>query len=505
MWLALIVLVATLAWVRRPLVQGDAALFEPAPDTALAQQMARGVYRSRPVRVNLSALTPDARQLKLNLFDDVILTADVERVDRPLTGGFVWVGRVPGGRATLSVRGAAVSGSVVLDGFERYTISVAGSGLHLIREVDPLLLRAPNGQDFIIPPSPEAGGAASSADSCEDGSVVDVMVAYTSAAKELSGGTEAIEALISQRLADMNTANDDSQAQFEWRLVKMLEVDYPESGNIVTDLDRLRVENDGFLDPVHPARNDAKADLVGLLVSMGSGGACGIAYQLPEMNPWYETYAFGVTALEYEDPYSCSGLTLAHEFGHNMGNAHDRNHADPDGALFDYSFGYQSPESTFRTIMAYDCEGESCPRINRWANPKATFAGEPTGVDPDVNPDAAADIVRSMHNAAEMVANYRPDCPAAPTETPTSTSEPTETPLPTPEATATEEPTATPEPTQTPSPTATAPPPTASPTATLVGTTPPTAVPTATLRPSPTPTRLPKAKHWARLPLVIGP
>ena len=49
----------------------------------------------------------------------------------------------------------------------------------------------------------------------------------------------------------MNTANLDSAAPFEWRLVGTMVVDYAESGSINTDLTALKEPADGALDEVH--------------------------------------------------------------------------------------------------------------------------------------------------------------------------------------------------------------------------------------------------------------
>jgi hypothetical protein len=103
---------------------------------------------------------------------------------------------------------------------------------------------------------------------------------------------------------------------------------------------------------------------------------------------------------------------MAHELGHNLGSSHD--HANSSGTpLFPYAYGYQSPNQTFRDIMAYDCPG-GCPRINQWANPDVWHVGEPTGVDFETNPANAADVARTFNEVKGVVANFRPNCSTAP-------------------------------------------------------------------------------------------
>jgi hypothetical protein len=123
--------------------------------------------------------------------------------------------------------------------------------------------------------------------------------------------------------------------------------------------------------------------------------------------------------------------------GHNLGSSHDR--ANSTGIpLFPYAYGYQSPNKTFRDIMAYDCPG-GCPRINQWANPDVWHMGEPTGVDFETNPANAADVARTFNEVKGIVANFRPNClagPPTPTQTPGGPT-PTHTALPTADPTVT--------------------------------------------------------------------
>ncbi len=460
--------------------------------------------RSRAVDINWAALSPNTNELRLNPFEGLTLAATRLRVDRPVGGGYVWVGRLDGqagSYVTLSVLNGVVAGSVFRQGREWLVIRPNPAGGHMVYELDPAA-REPGGSDVVFPP---AGAAlplaeAPAAAVCEDdGTVIDVLVAYTATASAENGGNDALTALINQRISDMNTANEFSAAPFTWRLVGTLAVDYAESGDLSIDLAALTAPADGLLDAVHAARDAARADLVALLVAQGNGGKCGLAYQMMALDSAFASQAFGVTALDYPGDYVCGGLTLAHEMGHNLGNAHDRAH-HTGGVLFPYSYGYQAPSEAFRDIMSYDCT-DGCPRLNFWANPDVWYLGEPTGVDYETDPANAADIVRSMNGARLTAANFRNTC-ALPTATatpsPTPTDPPTATPSPTttPSPTMTSTPTATP--TWTPTPTMTGTP-TRGPTPTITATPRPTRRPTRTPRPSPTP------EAWrAFAPAIVG-
>lgn len=458
-------------------VFSDEVLFEPlANDMFMSVNLDTSARRARPVAVNWSTLRPQSTQIKLNLFEDVVLTAVRQRVDTsPAIEGYVWVGRVLGqtnSDVALSVSDNVLAGSVAINGSERYTIRYSiKEQAHIVSEVDPDAYLQPTAPDFIVPAVPIEAADSAAAASCEDGSEIDLLVAYTAAARDLQGGQAAIEALINQRVSTMNTANHNSLVNFELNLVQIMEVNYTESGDFLTDLDRLKNPGDGFMDGVHAARDASKADLVGLYIAEGSGGACGMAYQMNPAANWFEAFAFGVSALDYPAPYNCSPLTLAHEFGHNLGNAHDRAHSGSVPYL-PYAYGYQAPDHSFRTIMSYDCPS-SCERINHWSNPDVFVGGQPTGVDYETNPGQAADNARALNEVAQVVANFRSTC-AAPTETAT------------PSPTVTEEATTTPTVTLSPEPTATDQAPSTA-TATLI---PP---PTTTSSPEPSPTPLPSA------------
>ncbi len=490
-----IALLVALLLAAPPRARGGNDLFLPRP-MAGAPLPEAPALRQRAVDVNWAALSPDAQEIRLNPFDGLALTAVRQRVDRPLGGGFVWVGRLAGdagGWVTLSVQGQALAGNVFRQGREWLVIRPAAGG-HVVYELDPAA-REPNGPDVALPTMGAQGGgsAAPQAATCQDdGSVIDVLVAYTTQARDESGGPEAMLALINLRLSDMNTANLASDAPFQWRLVHVMEAGYAESGDISADLTALQKPDDGLLDGIHAARDLYQADLVSLLIAQGSNNACGMAFQMMSLDPNFDDWAFGVTALDYPGDSFCGSLTLSHELGHNMGNAHDR--ANYTGnVLFPYSYGYQSPNGTFRDIMSYNCPN-GCPRVNLWANPDIWYLGEPTGVDYESDPANAADLVRSMNGAWGTAANFRNVCveaTAMPTITPSATPPPTDTPTPTP----TLPPTATPTLTATPTQTMT---PTVGPTATD------TATPTRTRRPTRTPQATATPPTWrAFVPSVI--
>jgi len=406
---------------------GDEMLLLDVPGP-VALQEETDVSRAKRVAINWSVLqNPQEKRIAINLFDGEIVTALHERTDLSSTGGgFVWVGHALGkdnSSVTLSVVDDVLVGSITLDGQTQYSISSNGQWQEL-QEIELSQRKYMEGPDILLPP-PMPAQELNKADLCEDGSRVDLLVAYTAAARVQEGGTAGIKALINQRIADMNTANANSGLSFSYRLAHIMETNYAETGNLLTDINRLENPADGYLDDVPVARDQHLADLSALVVAQSSkDNTCGIASLMTVLSTNFAPYAYNVTALDYIGSPTCHPTTLAHEFGHGMGNHHDRANAGS-SPIFPYSYGYQSPAETFRTIMAYSCAADYCPVVNFWSNPDVRYAGEPTGIDHAVDPNNSADNVRSMEQTAFYVANFRQDCgQPAPTATSTNTPRP---------------------------------------------------------------------------------
>ena len=404
----------------------DVAHPAPAQDTAVAS--------AKLVEINWNALNEGKnRELRLNLFEGMEVAATRDRLDRPAGGGYVWVGHLlndTNSRVVLSVVDHSLVGTISINNDEQYTIRHDGPG-QILRQWDPSKQIEVEESDMVLPPDPP-NGAPDKLSNCEDGSQIDLLIAYTPAAKAKTGGRAAVRALVNLRISDMNSANASSGLNFRYNLAHIMETNYQETGDVSRDLPRLKNGNDGLLDDVSRARDEYKADLTSLLVSEAKPGtSCGIAYVMNELSTNFASYAHNIVSLDYAGPnLTCSPLTLAHEFGHNLGNLHDRGSTNSK-PLLPYSFGYQSPNNTFRTIMAYDCPG-GCPRINYWSNPDVSFLGEPLGIDYSTRANQSADNSRSMQQTARFAANFRENCPASPPPSATSTPPPGGSPTATP-------------------------------------------------------------------------
>jgi hypothetical protein len=161
-------------------------------------------------------------------------------------------------------------------------------------------------------------------------------------------------------------------------------------------------DNAGVFAGVEALRTIHGADQVTLLRQYVDEG-CGLAWVLTR-NSARSAYSVVHDGSKTDGSgYYCSDLTYAHELGHNMGCAHDRDNASVNGR-FVYSYGHQAPSGVFRTVMAYGAGcGSPCTRVTHFSNPNATYGGEATGVVQG-SPDAADNAATIDYTRTEMAA-----------------------------------------------------------------------------------------------------
>jgi hypothetical protein len=214
-------------------------------------------------------------------------------------------------------------------------------------------------------------------------------VFYTPAARAGAGGQSQIETQISNAIANANVACSASAVDIEYRLVRVAETNYVETGTS-TDLSRFRSTNDGFMDEVHAQRASHGGDLMALVINQSSS-FCGVGYLMTSQSAGFRTSAFSVTVR------TCiSGQTLTHEMGHTQGCHHDRANAGG-GGLYAYSYGWRTPDNAYRTIMAY----APGARINVWSSPNVIHNSQTMGTPNDDN-------ARSLNNARVWVEQFAP-------------------------------------------------------------------------------------------------
>lgn len=251
----------------------------------------------------------------------------------------------------------------------------------------------------------------------DDGSIIDVLVMYTKAAREDAGGVDEMETLIDLAITETNEGYANSDIKHRVRLAHRAEIDYTVVDRTLSKpLKELAKTNDGIMDDVHKLRDKYTADLVTLLILVPPAPAdnptqtavCGRGYLTVEASK-------GFSVTDYLCATGPGKYTFAHELGHNFGAQHDRaqiiNSGNNPGA--GYNFGYINTTKGWRTMMAYNdkinCPLKLCTRLNYWSNPNILHNGQPMGVA-DIN--NGADNHRQLNNTAQRIANYRVSRPA---------------------------------------------------------------------------------------------
>jgi len=376
------------------------------------------VVRRRAVRLDWDFVSQpppeEGDALSLNLFDDVSLVGVVSRIGYRGPARYNCAGSIvgePNGTFTLVLANEVMVANIHVPELGSYQIRYVGDGVHVVQQIDDSESLPCGGaveaerNSAAVPATPATRRIASS----DDGSVIDLLVAYTPEARASAGGTAAMEAMIDLLVLDTNIAFENSGIYTSIRLVYRGETEYVESKSASTELTRLRQVADGYMDEVHVLRDQYGADLVSLLVN--DFNACGIGYLGVSSAAW----GFSVT------DWHCGSLTFAHELGHNMGCHHDRQNSCSSSACsteccagdatkeqatgeFSYSYGHRFwGDSGYerRTIMAY----WPGTRIPYFSNPEVLFEGQVTGI-PEHLPDSANNVL-TINNTSLAVANFR--------------------------------------------------------------------------------------------------
>ncbi len=343
--------------------------------------------------------------IQLNLFHDVYMTAVLEHVKRnDLTGSISWLGYIDEeefGDVVIVINKDGIVSANIVSPRAFYQIRYAGNGVHSVRQLDQAAL--PGDADPIEVQIKDSQAPVGEPANLDNGSVVDVMVVYTAAARSAAGGTSAMESLIDLAVTETNDSYDSSGVNFNLNLVHSEETSYVEASYFGTNLDNLGGKTDGYLDDIHATRDAYCADAVALIIEDSS--VCGMAYQMTSVSASFESQAFSVTSRSCATGY----YSFGHELGHNMGAHHDW-HVDSSTSPYIYNHGYVNIAAEWRTVMAYGnaCSdvGASCTRLKYWSNPNVNHEGAPMGVGGSTVGSAAHNAL-ALSNTAYTVANFR--------------------------------------------------------------------------------------------------
>lgn len=438
-------------------------------DDSKSDDALTAVIHSRPglqyhaTRVRIADLSPATlerlsagleTQVRLNLFENIALTATIDRFFPAPSVDVRAAGRIDGIEGSCFVfvlHNGAAAGNITAPGIGLFDIRPIEPGRVAVREINLTAKNAlgcgavstppgtsrstlhpgigPDGRpnpQALQPRVPstdapaEARGAGGSicpiqltslgGFSADDGSVVDIMFYYTPAALTAAGSVANIESELALSITYANNAYVNSEIDVQLNAVRFAEIAYVESNDAIENLDRLVSTTDGILDNIHAERDQYGGDLVCLCVD-NVINAGGVAYQLFERSPFDDgRYGFSVMR---ED--NATFETLAHEVGHNFGCQHDR--CNPSGTpFFDFGWGYRqpcpgpppTPCSTpwpcepNKDIMCYP-PGITVPYFS---NPDVLVGGQPIGgIDEH---GELCDNATAHRGTAFTVANFRP-------------------------------------------------------------------------------------------------
>lgn len=367
-------------------------LFAPEPFPTEDTEVVRAQYNAQDPslgslqwrRVHSSLLDENTQELELEVAPGKSFIATAQFVRRNDDGTLVWSASLrPTHPATaqlgyavgatydaanhvLLVRnGDKITGNIVADGQE-YRLRPRPDGGHTIVEVDEHMRPVLEHDDAVLfSPSDMPGLPISmNAQTATAAATIRVLIAYGAEAERRTGDYHGLANLA---IARANQGFRNSGIDITFELANVVLMRQEETRDIGRDLGLLAGKNDGFMDYIHQARNDSRADIVTLV--SGNSGGCGIGYLNAN-----ESGAFNVV------DFNCfqGDNVFAHEAGHNMGAHHDPVTANGRGAAYSYGYGFQNTAIRQRTVMAYDCSG-GCAWAAAWSSPNVYIGGHAMG------------------------------------------------------------------------------------------------------------------------------
>jgi|GEM_PF-6041979 len=261
----------------------------------------------------------------------------------------------------------------------------------------------------------------------QDSVTIDLLILYTTSAKEWAEQNfqlQSIETAVAQAMNLSQQALDLSNLAIKLRLVRVRETTYVEEGTS-SDITLRRLSaragdtanwgiptgQYGLLDEAHTLRDQHGADLVALLANVTDTG--GIAWVL-NSHSGSPTIGFSVNNIRQTH----FTYTLIHEIGHNMGNLHGRTQSSQPasklGGLNPYSVGYRwnaTNGNGYVTVMHYESSGFA--RTPYFSSATAQVDGVAIGAAGQDS--TSADNQRSMRNIRQVIAANRATITGTPT------------------------------------------------------------------------------------------
>jgi len=367
------------------------------------------VISAQVVRVDVRRLVSgDNSRFSLSMPDGPTVQIVKTREQPMPDSGFVWHGKIVGeeySSVTLSAVRAVVVGSVRSSRGAIYRLRFWKDDLHLVERLDPAQFPdepPPPPQPPEPPPPPtslEAGACAT-----DSGEQIDVLVAYTTAARSFANSTDAMEAHVYQMIEDANQSYIESKVKQRLGLVHLMEVNYTETNDSIMDVGVLENSTNMALADVRSMRDLHAADAAVLITDTGT---CGYTTPRTTVDNSLADHAFAAVTLFC----ATTKFSVPHELGHIMGALHERTLTDTAVKPFAYGRPHLQPQPShavpqpnpWQTIMATQsaCVSVQCDRLPRWSNPDQNWGADAMGVR-DLEDDHLA-----LNASAYEVANYR--------------------------------------------------------------------------------------------------
>lgn len=409
-----------------------------------------GAFTSYPIALSEAHAFRAARpggSISLRAPDGRLIRLAYERHIEHADGNWTWIGRQADGTdAVITFGEKAVYGSIEQRNGEPLQITTLASVPWLVQTDASRLGRGNDGRpgagDFLLPslpttvarPRADAATPASaglampgvSASATSAARTVDVVIGYTSGLATQLGGASQAATRMNNLIEITNQAYVNSGVDARVRLVATLQVNYADATDNNDALEKLtgydsdtnaNIPPDPAFSALRAAREQYGADLVSLVRAFRApeNNGCGVAWLVGGDRSAIDSRSapFGYSVVsdgrdaDGATTYFCRDETLAHELGHNMGQAHNSEDSTGDnGALsygaHTYSFGWrESSPGCFYTVMSYRTADSCQQAIRYFGNPSILYSGRPTGVA-DV-----ADNARSLNQTVPLIATFR--------------------------------------------------------------------------------------------------
>lgn len=382
-------------------------------------------------------------QTSLVLPDGSRRTATLRRVDNHTLGGHTWVGSVDGGldtdRLLVTEVGGFAFGELVVDG-KRFLIEPAQGGKgHVIFPAKSADRREMEfGDDTVLPPMPAktqsgAGKLSAPAATGTDGAI-DVGIFYHDSMIDrwglgLAARLQFLVSLYDDALVSADSGVRANLVHVEERAGTIDGKSNSDtlregpSGGPYTGFQPNTSSADGDFSGIEAIRTAKGLDAVAYIRRFKASvhSSCGIAFRLGDSSSHtyplgYASYAYAVISddIDIDAPPSgayslCSIYTLAHEFGHNMGQVHNVEDASSPG-VDTFSYGYRK-EGEFRTIMSYaSSTGED--RLGYFSNKSQIQCKDPASANAlEACGSDTADVARSIRTNGKYMKDFHSTAP----------------------------------------------------------------------------------------------